>query len=105
MIPTKPSDSTRRRYQRNIIKTYRQATPDQLARGRAWYRTAHQLADMLSEGNVRQGAGVIAALSANKSWALNQRLAKDAFQGLVRGHTAENLAKVAKGESPVESLR
>lgn len=96
MIPVKPSDSTRRRYQRNIIATYRKATEDQRRRGHEWYPTAHQLADFLSEGNVTAGAGVIAALSANKAWDLNQRLARDAFHGEVHGHTAENLAKVAK---------
>jgi hypothetical protein len=107
MIPTKPSDTTRRRYTRNIIKVYSEATEDQRARGRNWYPTAHQLADFLSEGDVVKGAGVIAALSANKSWDLNQRLARRAFGGEVSGHTADNLAKVAKimaGVDPTEVL-
>lgn len=107
MIPVKPSDSTRRRYVNNIVKVYRQATEEQEARGRSWYRTAHQLADMMSEGNVTAGAGVIAALSANKAWDLNRRLAADAFKGEIHGHTAENLAKVAKimaGADPAEVL-
>lgn len=107
MIPTKPSDSTRRRYIANIIKVYKQATPDQKRRGADWYYSAHQLADFLSEGDVRRGAGVIAALSANKAWDLNQRLASDAFKGELHGHTADNLAKVAKimaGVDPSEVL-
>lgn len=107
MIPVKPSDSTRRRYIRNIIKVYEQASDDQKRRGHEWYRTAHQLADFLSEGNVRTGAGVIAALSANKAWDINQRLASDAFKGELHGHTAENLAKVAKimaGADPEDVL-
>lgn len=107
MIPTAPSDSTRRRYIANIIKVYESATPDQLRRGRDWYPTAHQLADFLSEGDVVKGAGVIAALSANKAWDLNQRLARRAFAGDVSGHTAANLAKVAKimsGVDPSEVL-
>lgn len=107
MIPTKPSDSTRRRYIRNIIKVYEQATEDQKARGRNWYPTAHELADFLSEGNVQMGAGVIAALSANKAWDLNQKLARKAFAGEVAGHTRDNLAKVTKimaGVDPAEVL-
>jgi hypothetical protein len=107
MIPTNPSDTTRRRYTRNIINVYNQATEDQKRRGAEWYPTAHQLADFLSEGDVRTGAGVIAALSANKAWDLNQKLARRAFEGEAGGHTADNLAKVAKilsGVDPAEVL-
>jgi hypothetical protein len=108
MISTKPSDSTRRRYIRNIIKVWEQASDDQRARGAAWYRTAHQLADFLSEGDVKTGAGVIAALSANKSWDLNQKMARKALrEGVLSGHTAANLAKAAKimsGVDPSEVL-
>jgi hypothetical protein len=107
MIPTNPSDTTRRRYTRNVINVYNQATEDQKRRGTEWYPTAHQLADFLSEGDVRTGAGVIAALSANKAWDLNQKLARRAFEGEVGGHTRDNLAKVAKimaGVDPAEVL-
>jgi hypothetical protein len=107
MIPTKPSDSTRRRYVRNIIRTYERATEEQKTRGHNWYPTAHELADFLSEGNVRAGAGVIAALSANKAWDINQKLARRAFAGDVAGHTRDNLAKVAKimaGADPADVL-
>lgn len=107
MISTKPSDSTRRRYIRNIVKVYNEATEDQKRRGAEWYRTAHQIADFLSEGDVVKGAGVIAALSANKAWDINQRLAADALNGNAHGHTAANLEKVAKimsGVDPSEVL-
>jgi hypothetical protein len=107
MIPVKPSDSTRRRYIRNIIAVYEQATDDQKTQGFNWYPTAHQLASFLSEGDVQRGAGVIAALSANKAWDTNQKLAGDAFGGDVHGHTRDNLEKVAKimaGVDPTEVL-
>lgn len=60
---------------------------------------------MLSEGNARQGAGVIAALSVQKSWTENQRLAREAFAngGLDSGHfrtMLEKLAKIMAGEDP-----
>jgi hypothetical protein len=66
------------------------------------------LADFLSEGDVKTGAGVIAALSANKSWDLNQKMARKALrEGVLSGHTAANLAKAAKimsGVDPSEVL-
>lgn len=107
MIPTKPSDATRRRYIRNIVHAYGNATDDQKRRGAEWYRTAHQLAELLSDGNTRAGAGVIAALSANKAWDTNQKLARDAFNGNVHGHVSNALGKVAKimaGVDPAEVL-
>lgn len=107
MIPLKPSDSTRRRYIRNIIATYNRATDDQKRRGHEWYRNAHQLADFMSEGNVRAGAGVLAALSANKAWDLNRKLARDAFNGNLHGHVSDALGKAAKimaGIDPAEVL-
>lgn len=98
----------REQYVRNIISVWIKATDDQMARGRAWYLTAHQLADMISEGNVKAGAGVIAALSAQKSWPENERLARSAFDtGEPNGHTRETLAKAAKimaGMDPAEVL-
>lgn len=108
MIPTNPSDSTRRRYIRNIIDTYNQATDDQKRRGHEWYRTAHQLATFMAEGNTMAGAGVLAALSANKAWDLNQRLARRAFEtGTPTGHVADALSKASKimaGTDPAEVL-
>ncbi|WP_432112843.1 DUF7178 family protein [Streptomyces sp. S1] len=107
MIPVNPSDSTRRRYVRNIVATYHQATEDQERRGKSWYRTAHQLADMMSGGNVTAGAGVIAALSVNKAWDMNRRLAADAFEGNLHGTFSDALGKAAKilaGVDPAEVL-
>jgi hypothetical protein len=108
MIPIKPSDSTRRRYIRNIVKVYNQATPDQKRRGAEWYRAANQLATMISDGNTRAGAGVIAALSANKAWDINQRIARRAFEtGKPTGHVRDALTKAARimaGEDPEDVL-
>jgi hypothetical protein len=108
MIPTRATDEQFSRYVSNIMDVYARATVDQEARGRAWYRTAHQLADLLSEGNVQAGAGVLAALSANKSWNLNVRLATNAFEtGMPNGHVKDALVKVAKimaGADPADVL-
>lgn len=108
MIPANPSATTRRRYVRNIIEAYREATEDQILKGKSWYPDAHSLAASLSPDDVRKGAGVIAALSANKSWAENQRLALRAFvTGKPYGHTAVNLVKAERimdGADPADIL-
>lgn len=108
MIPIDPSDRTRRHYVANIIRVYRSATDDQRARGHNWYRTAHQLAAFMADGDTRAGAGVIAALSANKAWDINQRLAQRAFEsGTPSGHVGDALGKASKimaGTDPAEVL-
>jgi hypothetical protein len=62
---------------------------------------------MIADGNVTMGAGVIAALSAQASWARNQRMAAAAVKGEPVGSTRERLSKVAKimaGADPVDVL-
>jgi hypothetical protein len=108
VIPIDASQETREMYVRNILATWAAASPEQLARGRAWYRTAHEVAAAIAGGNVRIGAGVIAALSAQKSWSENCRLAETACRtGLARGHVADALRKAARiiaGADPREVL-
>lgn len=102
-IPAKPSDSSIRRYARNIITTYRRASLEQSERGLAWYQEAYDLATRLSD-DPRKGAGVIAALSARNSWERNVSIATVAFEtGAPTGHTKANLDKAARimsGEAP-----
>lgn len=108
MISAKASEKIREQYMRNIIATWKTATPEQIQRGRTWYRTAHDLASRIANGNARTGAGVIAALSANKSWSENCRLAHQAYEtGVPSGHFHDALNKVARimaGEDPVDVL-
>lgn len=107
MISTVASDAKHAQYVANILAAYKAASRDQQRRGKAWYHTAHQLADMLSQGNVRTGAGVIAALSANKRWTENQKLATQCFDGNVSGHFEDALEKVRRilaGERPEDVL-
>lgn len=108
MIPTVATDATHRRYVRNIIRAFESASADQEKRGRDWYSTAHEIAEFMSEGDVRAGAGVIAALSAQKAWALNVRMAEQAFAtGEPHGHTQDAITKAAKilaGADPADVL-
>lgn len=104
MIPTRPDAATLARYRRNLQQCLERATPDQWARGLAWYPGAHELARALAgDAGVTAAAGCIAALSAQKSWPRNVKLATDALAGTPNGHTADTLAKVRRilaGETP-----
>jgi len=108
MIPANPSATTRRRYVSNILAAYNAATEEQKIKGKEWYADAHALAVELAHGDVVKGAGVIAALSANKSWSENVRLARRAFaEGVPSGHTSANLFKaerILKGDDPADVL-
>lgn len=107
MIPAKPSPDAVAQYVANILATYRRATPKQIERGRNWYPVAHDLALVVGNGDARKGAGILAALSANKSWSENVRLAKDAGNGNVHGHFSDALRKVNRildGEDPSDVL-
>lgn len=108
MIEIHPDQSVREGYVANIIRTYRAATPEELTEGRLWYRTAHRTADMMCDGDVRTGAGLLAALSPQTEWHLNIRLACDAYDtGAPRGHVGDALSKAARilaGVDPAEVL-
>jgi hypothetical protein len=108
MIPTKANDAQHAQYVANIIKVFKSATPDQLARGRGWYPHARELAELMSEGNVRAGAGVIAALSPQKAWEQNLKIARGAFAtGTPRGQVPNAVAKAAMimdGHDPLDVL-
>lgn len=108
MIPANPSPTTLRRYRDNIIATYERATEDQILKGKMWYPVAHDLAEMISGGDVRKGAGVIAALSANKSWSENVKIATRAFgSGKATGHVKDAITKATRimnGANPADVL-
>jgi hypothetical protein len=108
MIPTRPSDTTRRRYRDNILRAYESATEDQKTKGKMWYPVAHDLAEMIGKGDVRMGAGVIAALSANKSWSENIKIATRALgSGKPTGHVKDAITKATRimnGADPADVL-
>lgn len=108
MIQTTADDETHGRYVSNIIVAYNRATPDQILKGSVWYRTAHELAFVISGGNVRAGAGVIAALSPQKAWNYNVKLATESFtNNEARGHVKDACGKAERimlGEDPLGVL-
>jgi hypothetical protein len=105
MIPTMADDDMQEVYVRNIRAVWGRATDDQLARGRQWYRTANDIAEFISGGDTKAGAGVLAALSPQKAWPTNVRLATEAFEnGEARGQVQDAVAKAERimlGEEPL----
>jgi hypothetical protein len=108
MIPIQAGSNAREYYVRNIISVWSVATDDQILQGRSWYRTAHETAAMLADGDVRTGAGLLAALSPQTSWWLNVELACEAFEsGNATRHTGDSCGKANKilaGIDPVDVL-
>lgn len=94
MIPLRPDEASLASYRANIRAAWESATRAQRVAGEQWYPAAHDLAADLGAGDVRMGAGLLAALSANKRWPDTVKLALDASDGHVHGHTGANLAKV-----------
>ncbi|GAA2345261.1 hypothetical protein OKJ48_23120 [Streptomyces kunmingensis] len=109
MIPVKSTQEQRTDYTRAITEKWHTATTDQKRQGRDWYTTAHNLAVEIAGGDAKKGAGVLAALSANKSWTENCRLARKAFtEGTAAGgHVRDALTKanrIMAGTDPSEVL-
>lgn len=109
MIPTKADDLTFERYVRNIMKVWNEAilVPAAEWEGRAWYTVAHDLAEIVGQGDARKGAGIIAALSQNTKWDRNVELAQECANGNVSGHMNSVLDKVRailEGSDPADVL-
>lgn len=97
MIPIKADREAREYYVRNIISVWSLATPEQEREGRSWYRKANETAFMLADGDVRKGAGLLAALSPQTPWWLNVELACEAYEtGTARRHFSDARSKANK---------
>lgn len=92
----------------NILAPYRAARPEQISAGVQWYADAHTFALVIANGDLVKGAGVVAALSPQTSWAQNMTIAARAFaDGFASGQTGANVEKanrILKGESPEDVL-
>lgn len=88
----------------NVLAIYGEATRAEVLAGMHWYDLAHLFANKISSGNIKQGAGVIAALSPQKTWIDNTFLAARAFEtGAAQGHMGPFCTKanrILAGEDP-----
>jgi len=95
---------------KNISTKYQEATPDDLARGKDWYSTAHQIAHTLGRGDVSKGAGVLAALSPRTDWDKNVEGAHHIFKTGTAWHPAQTMdnnkkaLRILQGEHPEKVL-
>jgi hypothetical protein len=90
---------------KNIVNKYREASPDFAKGGHEWYEKAHETAIKIGGGDVRRGAGIIAALSPLSDWDRNIREAKELTKtGAVKSALLPaNVAKAQRihaGEDP-----
>lgn len=108
MIPIQTDDEAREYYVRNITSLWHIANDEEWEQGAHWYEQAHQTARLLADGDVRTGAGLLAALSPQTSWWLNVELASDAYEtGRASRHTRDSCGKANKilaGVDPVDVL-
>lgn len=108
MIPIQADDEAVEYYVRNIMSVWNRATDKEYAEGLGWYQEAHETAAMVADGDIRMGAGLLAALSPQTSWWLNVELACDAFEsGSARRHIRDACSKANKimaGVDPADVL-
>lgn len=87
---------------------YNSASDEDRDQGAVWYPLAHLFAYDIGRRSVSRGAGIIAALSPQMSWAENVKLARSASgSGRITGHTGANCAKALKcrqGYDPLDHL-
>lgn len=92
----------------NILKVHDRTSPELRALGRQWYPSAQQFADKIGKGDVEKAAGVIAALSPNKAWDMNQRIAESSMRsGRAHGTYGTQVLKAQRiidGEHPLDVL-
>ncbi len=94
-------------YVDNLLSLWEQVPESVREEGRQWYPNAHKLAREIGHGDVYMGAGVLAALSPQKAWDLNIKLAKLASDGVFSGHVGDALRKAKRimdGENPSDVL-
>ena len=108
MIPIQADDEAREYYVRNIVTVWHMASDDEFEEGAHWYEQAHWTARMLADGDVKVGAGLLAALSPQTAWWMNVELACDAYEtGRASRHTGDSRGKANKilaGIDPVDVL-
>ena len=108
MIPIQADDEAREYYVRNIISVWSIADEFEVNEGSRWYGEAHYTASILADGDVRTGAGLLAALSPQTPWWMNVELACDAYEsGTASRHTRDSCSKANKilaGIDPVDVL-
>jgi hypothetical protein len=93
----------------NIIDKYHTASPELMKGGSAWYERAHEEAKKIGGGDVRKGAGIIAALSPLNDWDRNVAEAHElrktgGVSGALLPQNVEKARRIHGGEDPHDVL-
>lgn len=113
LAPLKLSGEEREAMVENIVAVYRKATPRQRSRGTTWYQDANDMARIIG-ADVRIGAGILAALSAQRQWLEAIKLAQHAARTVdvrldgkqlktIRDQE-DKVKRIMAGEDPLEVL-
>jgi len=94
---------------KNIVDKYKTANPDLLKGGSAWYEKAHEEASKVGGGDVRRGAGIIAALSPLNDWGRNVAQAHElrktgGVSGALLPENVDKARRIHSGEDPHDVL-
>lgn len=95
-VPINAEPRVLRQHVRNISETYRDAPAETIRRGREWYPRAHDIAGQVGHGDVRRGAGMMAALSPGQDWDINIAQAHQMSSTPMRGHQVALLSQKAQ---------
>jgi hypothetical protein len=101
------TEATLNDYAENILDAAASASESDWLHGNQWYPVAHELAEIIGHGDVRKGAGIIAALSPQLPWERNVELAQDASAGTFHGCLPLSLDRARRsyeGEDPATVL-
>lgn len=90
-----------RKLERNLLRIWEAATPEDVSAGLSWYRTASAEASKLAskfQVSLAQTAGVIAALSPGREWERNLLDAEEFLGAFRAGHRGrDTLSHVPMG--------
>lgn len=101
-------------YAVNIMRVWKYATPEDIAKGIAWYHDAMLLASDIAGGDVWKGAGVLSAFSPRQPWPINVRNARTAlFWGTAAGHRpalhtrqqVKTADRIIRGAHPLDVMK
>jgi hypothetical protein len=93
----------------NIMDKFHTASPELLKGGSAWYERAHEEANKVGGGDVRKGAGIIAALSPLNDWDRNVAEAHElrktgGVSGALLPENVDKARRIHAGEDPHDVL-
>ncbi|HEY2638975.1 MAG TPA: ParB N-terminal domain-containing protein [Streptosporangiaceae bacterium] len=99
---------------KNVMVVYYDSSPEQVQQGLRWYQDAQEVAKALGNGDVRKGAGILAAYSPQTAWTVNMMNAARAFEqgraigpgeGMITGAMQRAAQRIMDGEDPDTVLK